>query len=292
MPGAFRQSFLSLKTAVSAPGISETEVKPQTGVAQGFTVKLTMGRMTTEVLQHQAPPPRSAAFELKAHLVGAAAAPTEFLGSAYIHSGDEVKLAGRAWLDVLGASMHLLGGEFRLRMHQIPATAVNAPPLPFIGDESFQFLVTQVHPVDARIAENELIAEMRTLMIQPDQIRPRAAAVTDGQADPVIRIDEIARRRVEVEQREHRALDTDLGAAVFSEQSRRQTEILAQRHAGRGEFPSVALVVLIAHRETWLARIGQQLREQLHLRQCMNIDRGRRCRVRFRPGRGLVAIRG
>src|SRR3990167_4226203 len=88
MPGAFRQSFLAGKSEISAPRPSETEVKPQTGVAQGFTVKLAIGRMTTEVLQHQAHPPRSAAFELKAHLVGAAAAPIEFLGSAHIRGGD------------------------------------------------------------------------------------------------------------------------------------------------------------------------------------------------------------
>src|SRR3989344_2253567 len=149
------------------------------------------------MLEHEAYPPGAAAAELKAGLVRTAATPVELLGGLHIHRGDEAQAPSRARPHVFGPALKMLGRQIRFAVQNITAATVETPPLPFIRCKKLHVL----------------IAQMRALMIDAQQIRPGAPAVTERQSDPVIRVDQIARRGVEIEQREHPALNPDLRAA-------------------------------------------------------------------------------
>src|SRR3989338_777755 len=175
--------------------------------------------MTPEMLEHEAYPPGAAAAELKAGLVRTAATPVELLGGLHIHRGDEAQAPSRARPHVFGPALKMLGRQIRFAVQNITAATVETPPLPFIRCKKLHVLIAQIDPVDSRTAQNEFIAQMRALMIDAQQIRPGAPAVTERQSDPVIRVDQIARRGVEIEQREHPALNPDLRAASASQKS-------------------------------------------------------------------------
>jgi hypothetical protein len=94
-----------------------------------------------------------------------------------------------------------------------------------------------------------------------------AALIRERQADPVVRVHEILRRRVELEDREDAAVQPELRAPGERPLPAQYRELAAHAHGPYVVELRVVEVVLVGSGEARPARVGEQWIEQVAARQ-------------------------
>jgi hypothetical protein len=134
------------------------------------------------------------------------------------------------------------------------------------------------------MAQQELVPEMRALVVESQRRRKPLPAQRERRSHPEVRVDQIVRRRVEVEDREHAAEEAELPAAV-AQRPAEQRERLAEVRAADAIELGVVEIPVVAGREVRLARIRDQRCEQLVARQQLDA-------LRFLHGVSLFGLAG
>src|SRR5574341_161893 len=193
----------------------EIEMEADSEVLDPIAVKLPVGGVAVEVLDHELelPVKEGQLFELNAGPQREVGRPVVLLAVLEIEGGERPEPAseegpGAPDLDpVLRGPGRQLA---RLAAEAIPAAAVDPERLAeLVGELDVHGFVTQIDSVDA-VAQEELVAEVGTLVEHADHRREVAQAVGDGYGDYVVRVDKVARGPVEIEDAENPHLKAEL----------------------------------------------------------------------------------
>src|SRR3972149_4482396 len=126
--------------------------------------------------------------------------------------GPQPALPEGPWALELGAGLSQPTTEGRgVHVDQVSAAAIGAQAQgQVVGELGVQALIAQVDSVRARLAQEQLVAEMRALVEDPAERREVAEAVSHEARGEEVGVDEIERLRVEIEDREDPALHSRL----------------------------------------------------------------------------------
>jgi hypothetical protein len=160
-------------------------------------------------------------------------------------------------------------------MEQVFATAVDAEDAHVEGEQRLDRLEAQVLALRMVRAQQELVAEVRALVIDAHARGRQAAPHGHGEPERVIGIDEVEGGTVEVELRVDAGFDADLQTLARRWTApARQTEMIrdahgsdvgAERHVGRDALP--------ARERPGALRIGEQRAEHVAVRQLHESER-------------------
>src|SRR3569623_1954440 len=204
-----RPALTSLPMA--APALqSKAEKETEAGITQPVLVELTVRRKAVEVFQHQPDFAAAARHIGETGLIRAIPAPALFFAALQVQRRHEIEFTDRVTFASFHADLEMPGPQIGRAVHHVPAATIETHAVEIERPDRLQLFIAEIDAVDAGMAEQEFVAEVRTLMIKPRQHRPRSAPIVERYAYPVVGIDQIGRRRIEIEKTEHRALQAHL----------------------------------------------------------------------------------
>src|SRR6478736_5594987 len=105
-------------------------------------------------------------------------------------------------------------------------------------------------------------------MVEPEPHREYSAPHRDRKTDNVVGVDEIVRRHIEIELREHAALEADLEPiAGFRAAKAQETERIADADGPDVHVAVIARLVEVADERALSLRVGEQRTEDVPARQ-------------------------